>query len=202
MAKKSKASSAETSESKPADGAKAEAAKTRTKKSARAPGAENLLKANAIGKLQERFCHPWNPNSEMFGVQLGKRLGLKRVGVSILRLPAGKESFAPHAHHREEEWLYVLMGEGKALIGDEEVSVGAGDFLAFPAPQVLHHLTNVGADDFVYLVGGENAKMDIVDFPTLGKRTVRAGSEITVYPMEAGAVLSLAKPKKPKKAKA
>lgn len=32
-------------------------------------------------------------------------------------------------HYREEEWIYVLAGRGIAEIGDEEITVGAGDFL-------------------------------------------------------------------------
>ena len=165
-------------------------------------GAGHVLRAGEIGARQETFSHPWDPGSELIGVALGKHLGLKRVGVSIVRLPAGAPGDAPYAKHREEEWAYILSGEGLALIGDEEVLVGAGDFLAFPAPQVVHHIKNAGQDDLVYLTGGENAKMDIVDFPTLGKRLVRAGGEITAYPMEAGDVLSAGKAKKSKKAKA
>lgn len=162
----------------------------------------HVLRSRDIGAKQQSFSHPWNPNSEIIGVQLGKVLGLKRAGVSIARVPSGKESFVPHAHHREEEWLYILMGQASALIGEEWVPVGAGDFLAFPAPQVTHHLKNVGADDLVYLMGGENAKMDVVDFPTLGKRTVRLGDRVTVYDLAAGTEMAMPKPdKKAKKSK-
>lgn len=159
----------------------------------------HLLRARDIGAMQQSFSHPWNPNSEIIGVQLGKALGLKRAGVSIARVPPGKESFVPHAHHREEEWLYILMGEGHALVGEEWLPVGAGDFLAFPAPQVTHHLRNVGAEDLVYLMGGENPKMDVVDFPTLGKRTVRLGDRVTVYDSASGVELPMPKPQKKSK---
>ncbi|MES1203480.1 MAG: cupin domain-containing protein [Pseudomonadota bacterium] len=155
-----------------------------------------MLRARAIGSLQQTFSHPWNPMSEIIGVQLGKHLGLKRAGVSIARVPSGKESFVPHAHHREEEWVYILMGQGKALIGEAWLDVGAGDFLAFPAPQVTHHLKNVGEEDLVYLMGGEHAKMDVVDFPTVGKRTVRLGDRVTVYDAESGVDLPPVKSKK------
>nr|WP_207955978.1 hypothetical protein [Rubrobacter marinus] len=49
-----------------------------------------------------RFSHPWNPNSEIAGVRLGSPVGMSRVGVSLARVPAGKESFAYHSHYREE----------------------------------------------------------------------------------------------------
>ena len=45
----------------------------------------NVLRSRDIGARQQTFRHPWNPNSEITGVQLGVALGLKRVGVSIAR---------------------------------------------------------------------------------------------------------------------
>jgi uncharacterized cupin superfamily protein len=178
------------------------AAKEAVAVAVKANGAANphVLRASDVAAGQKNLSHPWNSNSEVIGVQLGKKLGLKRTSVSIARLPTGKESAVPHAHHREEEWLYVLMGEGSMLIGADEVPVSAGDFIAFPAPQIIHNLKNVGSDDLVYLMGGENAKMDVVDFPTLGKRSVRLGSEVTVYDVASGAeVPAPSKAKKQKK---
>lgn len=177
------------------------AGKPAAKAGAKQTGGAHLLRASEIGARQERVSHPWNPDSELIGVQLGKALGLKRTGVAIARIPPGKESYLPHAHHREEEWLYVLMGEGLALIGAEEVPVGAGDFMAFPAPQITHHLKNVGDGDLVYLMGGETAKLDVVDFPTVGKRMVRVGGEVTIYEIAAGEVIQT-KPAKKKLKKA
>jgi uncharacterized cupin superfamily protein len=170
----------------------------KSKKAKKADGTNpHLLRAGEVSAKSERFSHPWNPNSEIVGVQLSRMLGLKRIGVSFARLAPGKESFVPHAHHREEEWLYILAGNGAALIGEDEVHVGAGDFLAFPAPQVTHHLKNIGGEDLVYLMGGENAKMDVVDFPTLNKRTVRLGANVTVYDGAVGTEFPM--PKAPKK---
>jgi uncharacterized cupin superfamily protein len=70
-----------------------------------------------------RFSHPWNPNSELYGTRLSSLVGLSRVGVSRVRVPPGKESFAYHSHYREEEWIYVLSGRGIAEVADEEVEV-------------------------------------------------------------------------------
>jgi uncharacterized cupin superfamily protein len=159
----------------------------------------HLLKAADMGRLQQTFSHPFNPNSEITGVRMGAKLGLKRTGVNFARLAPRKESFVPHAHQREEEWIYILFGEGEALIGETRTRVGAGDFMAFPAPQVTHHLRNVGMDDLVYLMGGEALDFEMVDFPTLGKRTIRVGEERTVYDLKAGAPLRAAAPKRARK---
>lgn len=161
--------------------------------------AAHVLHNRQMGAKQQTSVHPWNPNSELIGVDLGRALGLRRSAVTIARVPPGKESSAPHAKHREEEWFYILLGQGVAVIGDEEVEIGAGDFLAFTAPQETHHLKNTGAEDLVFLSGGENAKMDVVDYPAAGKRTVRVGSNVTVYDLASGA--DMAPPSDKKKTK-
>ena len=62
-----------------------------------------LVKASQAAESASGFFHPCNPNSEMYGVRLGALVGLSRVGVNRVRVPAGKESFIYHSHHREEE---------------------------------------------------------------------------------------------------
>lgn len=166
----------------------------KSQKSAKKSGDANVLRAREIGARQKTFSHPWNPNSEISGVELGAALGLTRTGVSIASLAPGKESFALHAHQREEEWIYVLYGQGTAVIGDKEVPVGMGDFLAFPAPQVAHLMRNTGQEHLVYLMGGEKLDHDVVDFPALKRRIVRAGGDHTVYEQSAGKPFSYAPP--------
>lgn len=160
--------------------------------------AAHLLKAADMGRLQATFSHPWNPNSEVTGVQMGARMGLKRTGVNFVRIAAGKEGYIPHAHQREEEWVYILYGQGEALIGDAWFPVGTGDFLAFPAPQVVHHLKNTSSEDLVCLMGGEALDFEVVDFPTIGRRVVQAGEERTVYDAKSAATFGPPKPKKKK----
>ena len=140
----------------------------------------NIVRAADIDAHAQEFSHPWNPESLMRGTQLARSVGLKRTGVNLIRIPAGKESFAYHSHQHEEEWVYVLSGRALALIDDVEYEIGAGDFIGFPTPSVAHHLRNPGPDELVYLVGGENRENEIADFPKLGKRLVRRGKEVEV----------------------
>ena len=141
----------------------------------------NIVRAADIAAHSQEFSHPWNPNSLMHGTQLALSVGLKRTGVNFIRVPAGKESYIYHSHHNEEEWIYVLSGKAIALIDDVEYEVDAGDFIGFPAPSVAHHMRNPGPEDLVYLVGGENRDVEVVDFPTLGKRMERRGKQMDVY---------------------
>ncbi len=121
------------------------------------------------------FHHPLNPNSEIYLRTLGTNVGFKRIGISLARVPAGKESFIYHAHHNEEEWIYILSGRGIAEIGEGEYEVEAGDFMGFGLPQQPHHLRNPFKEELVYLVGGEKVNFDVGIFPRHDKRAIRDG---------------------------
>jgi uncharacterized cupin superfamily protein len=140
-----------------------------------------ILRAEQIAASLQPFSHPWNPNSQLLGTQMGRRVGLKRTGVNFVRIPPGKESFVYHAHHCEEEWIYILSGQGIAEIDGEEFEVGSGDFMGFPTPSVAHHLKNAGDEDLVYLTGGENLDVEIAEFPRLEKRMLRRRDSIQIY---------------------
>ena len=143
-----------------------------------------LLRAADIAMRSQTFSHPWNPRSEISGYQMGKSTGLRRTGVNYSRVPPGKESFSYHAHWQEEEWIYILQGRGIARIDDVDYEVTAGDFMAFPTPGVAHHLSNPYTTDLVYLMGGENRDVEIVDFPDVGKRMLRRGKELEIHDLK------------------
>ena len=141
----------------------------------------HILRRDEISQGESTFSHPWNPKSEITGTHMSGLAGLSRSGVSLVRLAAGKESFAYHLHHREEEWIYILSGDGVAKVDGELYEMGPGDFIAFPTPSVPHLMTNPNEEDLVYLMGGENKEYEIADFPTLDKRMIRRGSEVEIY---------------------
>jgi uncharacterized cupin superfamily protein len=146
----------------------------------------HLLRKDEIKSRESTFSHPWNPQSEITGTHMSGLAGLTRTGVSLVRIGPGKESFAYHLHHREEEWLYVLAGRGLAIVDGNEYELGPGDFIAFPTPSVAHQMTNPFDEQLVYLMGGESRKYEIADFPELDKRMIRRGSEIEVYRLSDG----------------
>jgi len=122
--------------------------------------------------------HPWNPNSEVHLKHLAHRAGLRRVALTLARVPPGKESFVYHSHERDEEFLFVLSGRGRAEIDGRFYEVGPGDFMGFTAPGVAHHLTNPYEEDLVYLMGGERSNLDIGHFPKLGRHIIFGPSGI------------------------
>jgi uncharacterized cupin superfamily protein len=136
-------------------------------------------------EAQVSYSHPLNPSAEVHMKPLSRIVGLKRTGLSEVRVPPGKESFVYHSHRHEEEWIYVLSGRGVAEIGDDQVELGPGDFVGFPTPSVGHHLRNASGEELVYLMGGENREVEIAEFPRHGKRLIRDGAEMRVVEVDA-----------------
>src|SRR5262249_52304494 len=129
---------------------------------------KSLLTAAELAAAPERHLrHPLNPNSDVHLRSLGRAVGLKRLSLSLARVPPGRESFIYHAHEHDEEFVYILSGRGRAEIGDEVFEVGPGDFMGFPTPSVAHHLINPYDEDLVYLMGGEQSALDIGYFPRI-----------------------------------
>jgi uncharacterized cupin superfamily protein len=91
-----------------------------------------------------------------------------RSALNLLRVPPGRESFVADTHTADEEWIFVLAGRGLAPIGDEELEVGAGDFMGLKTPSVAHPLRNPFTEDLVYLCGGEIRSAEISDHPDHG----------------------------------
>ena len=128
--------------------------------------------------------HPYNPGSEIHGWMISRLAGLERIAVSLVWLPPGKESFAFHLHHREEEWLHVLGGHGEVEVDDAVHAVGPGDFLGFP-PGVAHLVRAAPDERLTMLMGGEViTDVEVADFPRLGRRMARFGARFAVYPIE------------------
>jgi uncharacterized cupin superfamily protein len=149
------------------------------------PRKATLLRAAEIAAAAHEFSHPWNPDSRLVFAMLGRRAGLERTGLNLARMPPGKESFAYHRHHCEEEWIYIIEGRAVAEIDGEHHELGPGDFVAFPTPSVPHQLRNPFDRECVYLMGGESRPVEIGDFPRLGRRMVRINGQETTYDLSA-----------------
>jgi uncharacterized cupin superfamily protein len=156
--------------------------------------AASHLSAAAVQSLEEvHIRHPLNPASDVFLRRLTPIFGLQRLALYVARVPPGKESFLFHRHERDEEFLVILSGHGRAEIGEDTIEVGPGDIMAFPAPHgPPHHLTNPFDDDLVYLMGGESSGFDIAHFPKINKQLVFSKSEIRLVDVEASQKMSFA----------
>lgn len=113
--------------------------------------------------------HVLNDNSSVHMAMLSQKIGLERIGIHLGRIPAGRESFMPHAHQFQEEFIFILEGQGEVDISGKRAPVGPGDFVGFPTDGAAHQLHNTGETDLLYLMGGESGKGDIVEFPSVKK---------------------------------
>jgi uncharacterized cupin superfamily protein len=145
-----------------------------------------LFAADRAGMAEDVFRHPLDANAELHGISLSRKVGLERLGLNLVRVPPGKNSFAAHAHAAEEEFVFVLAGRGIVRVGDERFELAHGDFVGFPAGAPAHLMHNPYEEDLVYLAGGERRDIDVIDFPEAGRRLVRIGRDSMVYPARSG----------------
>lgn len=131
-------------------------------------GRDYLVRSDERGD-ETRVCHPLNPDSELYWTPLSDRVGMERAQLHLARLAPGKESFLPHAHMAQEEFVFILEGNGEAEIGGQRLAVGPGDYMGFPTDGTTHSLRNTGEEDLVYLMGGERGGLEVAFFPTRGK---------------------------------
>jgi GST-like protein len=132
-----------------------------------------IMRAAEVARVEVELVQRLNARCKFFCSGLALQAGLARTGISRARIPPCGESFAYHAHLREEEWLYILSGRARARIAGDEVELAPGDFVAFPAPQAPHLLANPFDEDCIYLMGGERTGApDVLHYPELDKSYV------------------------------
>ena len=133
-----------------------------------------ILKADEIDAMQgEEKVHYLNSNAIRINKSLGDATGLNHLGVHMIYVEPGHDSTEYHIHQYEEECLYILSGTATAILGDDEYSVAAGDFIALPRNTIAHNVVNTGNETLVALVIGQRLEQDVADYPKLGKRLYR-----------------------------
>lgn len=118
-----------------------------------------IIKSDAIAETRGQY-----PNSdELLGFtrRIGQAAGLLRIGINLVRLPAGHRASWPHAEEKEEELVYILEGTVDAWVDGVLHPMQRGDFAAFPAGTgICHTFINNSGQEATLLVGGEADKSD------------------------------------------
>jgi uncharacterized cupin superfamily protein len=101
--------------------------------------------------------------------RLGDAAGLTQFGVNLLRLPPGQWSSQRHWHSAEDEFVYVLEGEGVLVTDAGEQILRPGDCAGFPAGAPNgHHVQNRSDRELVLLeVGSRRPDVDACDYPDI-----------------------------------
>jgi uncharacterized cupin superfamily protein len=104
-------------------------------------------------------------------VRAGIAAGLTQFGVNILTLKAGAWASQRHWHEKEDEFVYVIVGE-LVLIEDEgETLLKPGDCAAWKAGvRNGHHLVNRSGADARFLVVGTRSDEDWGEYPDIDLR--------------------------------
>jgi uncharacterized cupin superfamily protein len=102
---------------------------------------------------------------------VANRVGAKKLGYNVTRVPPGKRAFPFHSHHANEEMFFILEGTGRLRFGSHEHAVRKGDFIACPTggAEVAHQLINDGAADLLYLAVSTRNDTDVWSYPDSGK---------------------------------
>src|SRR5262249_25895270 len=123
-------------------------------------------------------------------IRLGNAAGLAQFGVNLLRLPPGAWSAQRHWHVGEDEFIYVLSGEGVLVTDAGDEVLHAGDCAGFKAGgengQCLQNRSH--AEATVLEVGSRAAGGDTVYYPECDLVAVPGGSytkrDGTPYPKQ------------------
>lgn len=124
---------------------------------------------------ERRHVHQYNDNAVRLTRTLGDLAGLTNMGLHVVRIEPGRETTEFHYHDQDEEFVYIIAGQGKSELGEEVFDVGPGDVLLFPKGGPAHVMRNEGEDDLVYLMGGTRSPIDVCTYPRLQRRQYNVG---------------------------
>lgn len=133
-----------------------------------------LIKSEEIAAMGGlRKTHFRNSNAKRVNKSLGDATGLTGFGFHIIEVEPGCETTEHHMHHHEDECVYVLSGTATAMVGDEAIAIGPGDFLGYRKGGLAHSIKNTGAEVLRCIVVGERLPHDVCDYPHQNKRMFR-----------------------------
>jgi uncharacterized cupin superfamily protein len=101
--------------------------------------------------------------------KLGDAAGLTQFGVNLMRMAPGQWSSQRHWHTHEDEFVWVLEGEGVLVTDEGEQMLRPGDCAGFPAGAPNgHHIQNRSDRELVLLeVGSRRPDEDACDYPDI-----------------------------------
>jgi uncharacterized cupin superfamily protein len=124
----------------------------------------------------------WSEQSygEKFGYRrkpLGSAAGGEKLGCSLYEVPPGRRAWPYHYHLANEEAIYVLEGSGTLRIGEEELPISEGDYVALPArAEAAHQIVNDSEVVLRYLCFSTMVEPDVMIYPDSGKVGIFGGA--------------------------
>lgn len=107
------------------------------------------------------YHYPGDDELISHGAPVGRKLGLKRIGVHVERVPTGRRTSYPHAEKTEEELVFVLAGHPVAWLDGHLHQLRPGDVVAFPpGTGEAHTFINNDPEEALLVVVGERLRSD------------------------------------------
>ena len=108
---------------------------------------------------------------------LGAAAHGEKLGCSLYEVPPGRKAWPYHYHCANEEAIYVLEGSGTLRVGEREVAISQGDYVALPVGEAYaHQVSNTSGEPLRYLCLSTMTEPDILVYPDSGKVGLFAGS--------------------------
>lgn len=119
------------------------------------------MKPIAVNSLPLRVLTSTQTGESYSAVRsLSEAFQLKALLIHQETLPPGQAASAAHYHTVKEELIYLLQGTLVAYLGEERLTMVAGDFLGFPPSPVAHRLVNESTETAVFLSIGTRSEQD------------------------------------------
>ena len=102
--------------------------------------------------------------------RVGKRLGTRQIGCTLVVLEPGKRAWPYHLHHAREELFVILEGEGTLRYDGEQMPIRGGDvILTPPGPRTAHQIVNTSERELRYLALDARRSPEVCYYPDSGK---------------------------------
>lgn len=101
---------------------------------------------------------------------ISDKIGAGKLGYAVVKLKPGKRAWPYHSHYVNEEFFYVLQGEGTLRHADKEYPIRAGDFICSPADHDQpHQIINTSNKSLSYIALSTLEHTDVFLYPDSGK---------------------------------
>jgi len=117
-----------------------------------------------IGSIANSFV--WKDEAGLVTKELGRFTGSKKLYANLDSVPPGCYSAKYHSHTQQEEFFFILSGEGILRLNDVERPVKTGDFVGKPAGEhIAHSFYNSGTSPLEILDVGTAEAEDTCYYP-------------------------------------
>lgn len=102
--------------------------------------------------------------------QLGSAAGGEKLGCSLYEVPPGRRAWPYHYHLANEEAIYVLQASGTLRLGEREITLSQGDYVALQVGEAgAHQIINTSEEPLRYLCFSTMIEPDAMVYPDSNK---------------------------------